>query len=146
LVDQPDPNHLLRHAARRALQHPFFLSADLEDFRQQRGMWEADLAQFLQCSPQMLARLALCRRPNPELPAFHADVQRIASALGVDPTSLVRLIRDVAALRALQESGPAASTETGRGLLLAARDAEPEEPPDDRLDSEVHGGASEGEG
>jgi transcriptional regulator with XRE-family HTH domain len=146
LVDQPDPNHLLRHAAQRALQHPFFLAADLEDFRQQRGMQEADLARFLQCTHQTLPRLALCRRPNPESPAFYSDIQRIASALGVDPTSLVRLIREVTALRALQESGPAASTETGRGLLLAARDAEPEEPPDDALHSEVQGGASEGEG
>lgn len=117
---------LLRHAARRASQHPFFLAAYLEAFRSQREMQEADLALFLGCAPDMLPKLALCRRPNPETQQFRSDVHHIARAFGIQPERLAQLIREVDALQALRKASPASGQLSTHGLLMAARDLEAE--------------------
>ena len=115
---------LLRHAARRASQHPFFLAADLEQFRVHRGIQETDLARFLGCSPEVLPKVALCRRPDPESPRFRSDTHRIANFFDLQTDHLVQLIREVDVLKALREASPAAEQEVARGFLVAARDVE----------------------
>lgn len=132
---------LLSHAAKRASQHPFFLAADLEQFRAHRGIHEADLARFLGCSLEVLPKVALCRRPDPESPRFRSDIHRIADAFGLQTDHLVQLIREVDVLKVLGEASPAAEQEMARGLLVAARDAEiaesaKEDTPDEGGDGE----------
>ena len=117
-------SEFLRHAARRASQHSFFLAADLEQFRVRQGMEEGQLARFLGCAPEVLPRLALCRRPDPQSPSFRSDIQRIASALGLQQDRLAQLVRQTDVLKTLGRAGPDADQEAASGLLMAARDAE----------------------
>jgi len=123
-VNRDKASDILRHAARRASHHRFFLAADLEEFRSHRGMGEEELASFLGCGPELLPKVALCRRPDPTSPRFRLDVHRVAQAFGLAPDRLAAVIREVDALRALKEASEA---ETPQGLLLAARELH--EPP-----------------
>jgi hypothetical protein len=124
---------LLRYAARRASQYPFFLAADMDHFRSHLGMEETDLARFLGCLPDFLPKLALCRRPDPDSPQFRSDIQRIAGAFGLQTDRLVQLIREVDVLESLGKAAHTIEEAEARGLLLAARDLEEsaeEETPD----------------
>ena len=118
---------LLRHAARRASQHPFFLAAALERFRIHSGMQEADLAQFLGCDPESLPRVALCRQPDPASPAFRSDIRRIADTFGLQPERLLQVIRETDVLNAIGEASHVAEEHSARGFLMAASDLEAEE-------------------
>jgi len=118
---------LLSHAARRASLHPFFLGRDLYQFRAHRGIDETNLACFLGCLPELLPKVALCRRPDPDSPRFQSDVHRIADAFGLQADRLVQLVREVDVLKTLGEAAPTAEEAESRGLLLAARDLEPGE-------------------
>lgn len=114
---------LLRIAATKAASSQFFLAGQIERFRILRGLDEDGLAQFLQCSPEIVPKLALCRRPNPDSSGFRADVEAIAAAFALPPENLGRLIREVDALDALSQ------VRTKRigapeGLLALARDKE----------------------
>jgi hypothetical protein len=117
---------LLRYAARRAAQNRFFLAEYLTEFRIFRGIAEDELARFLGCSPGLLPKLALCRRPDSESPRFRSDVERIAVAFDMQPSRLVQLIREVDTLKALAEAKPM-KQEALDGLLAVARDAEDSE-------------------
>ncbi len=117
---------LLQYAARRAAQDRFFFSEYLIEFRNVRGMAEDQLVQFLGCSPGVLSKLALCRRPDPESPKFRSDVERIAAVFNIRPGPLVRLIREVDTMKALAKASPA-KQEVPEGLLAAARDVDGDE-------------------
>ncbi len=137
----------LRHAARRASRHRFFLAADLEEFRAHRGMEEVELATFLGCGPELLPKVALCRRPDPTSPRFRLDLHRVAQAFSLAPDRLVSVIREVDALRALKEASQAATA--SQGLLLAAREVHepPDQPPAEREgEDEESGDKKEGSG
>jgi hypothetical protein len=114
---------LLRYAAKRIAHNRFFLARYLNEFRASRGITEGELARFLGCSPVLLPKLALCRRPDPDSPGFRADVERIAAAFDMPPGHLVRLIREVDALEALKDTGTKKQG-VPDGLLAAARDDE----------------------
>lgn len=117
-------NELLCHAAKRATRQPFFLGAALEDFCAHRGMGETALIRFLECPPECLPKLALCRRPNPDLSTFCSDVHRIANAFGLQADRLVQILREVDTLKALGQTAPETGQEESKGVLLAARDFE----------------------
>ena len=114
---------LLRYAARKAAQNSFFLSEYLNEFRIIQGMAEDELARFLGCSPRLLPKLALCRRPDTESPRFRSDVEQIAVAFDVLPSRLVQLIREVDIVKALAKGKPKWQ-EAPEGLLAVARDDE----------------------
>jgi hypothetical protein len=117
---------LLRYAAKKAAQDRFFFSKYLMEFRIAHGMAEDELAQFLGCSPGILPKLSLCRRPDPETPRFRSDVERIAIAFDIQPRRLAQLIREVDTLKALAKASPMRQ-EVPEGLLATARDAEDSE-------------------
>jgi transcriptional regulator with XRE-family HTH domain len=133
---------LLQYAAKRAVRSRFFLAESLKEFRINRGMTEDDLGAFLGCSPVLLTKLALCRRPDPESPKFRNDIERIATAFNMQPIRLVQVIREVDSLKALTEAKPI-NEEAPEGLLAVARDIEdkeaddtkPEEPPEEEEDA-----------
>jgi hypothetical protein len=143
-VDKNETTELLRHAAQRASRHPFFMAANLEDFRIRHGMEEANVARFLDCAPELLAKLALCRRPDPGSPQFRSDVRRIAEALGLNSQRLVQLIREAEALKALGESSQFTEQENSPGILMAARDTETDEHLSEPDQGEHHKKSEEG--
>jgi len=122
-MESKSNSFLLQHAARRAAHDCFFFSESLVEFRNIRGMAEDQLVQFLGCSPGVLSKLALCRRPDPESPKFRSDVERIAAVFNMQPGSLVQLIREVDTMKALAKASPA-KQEVPEGLLAVARDVD----------------------
>ena len=117
---------LLQHAARRAVHDCFFFSESLVEFRNVRGMAEDQLAEFLGCSPSVLLKLALCRRPDPESPKFRSDMERIASVFKIRPERLVQLVREVDTMKALTKVSQAKQG-VPEGLLATARDVDEDE-------------------
>ncbi len=105
--------------ARRAEQDPFFMASALAAFRRLQGLDDHALADFLRCPAEMLPHLALCRRPDPTSPRFRSDVTQIATYTRADPDQLVRLLRRVSVLVALEATAQ-------QNLLAAARDRERE--------------------
>lgn len=119
----------LRRAAQRAAAHRFFVASDLAAWQELHHMGEEALAEFLDCPPDQLPRLALCRRPDPAGRDFRSEVERIAAHVGARAERLARLMREVEAARALRQADRP-ETQNGRGMLLAARDRMGEQAPD----------------
>ena len=117
----------LARLAQQARERQTLLAGLLFAYQEQEGLDESGLAAFLGCAVVALPKLALCRRPRAQTPAFRADVERIAQYAGADAARLVKLIRAVEARAALQHAAEASP------LLLAARDHEEAgpEPKDD---------------
>jgi hypothetical protein len=90
-------------------------------------MLESDLARFLGCQPEVLPKVGLCRRPDPDSPEFQSDVRRIADALGLQADRLVQLVRETDALNALGKASPSVEQKASQGFLMAARDSEAHE-------------------
>ena len=117
---------LLRYAARRAADRPFFLASVLREYQELHGMDDDALARELNCTPVDLPRLGLCRCPGIDTPgpnpaAYRADIDRIAARFGLAPISLARIIREVDTVRKLR----ATDAPRDAGRFLAARDREP---------------------
>jgi hypothetical protein len=133
---------LLQYAAKRAINSRFFLAESLKEFRINRGMTEDELAAFLGCRSELLPKLALCRRPDPESSRFRVDIERIATAFNIQPIHLVQVIREVDSMKALTEAKPIQAAP--EGLLAVARDledkeagsTEPKEPSEKEEDAE----------
>ncbi len=117
----PELERLLARAANRASRRAFFIASALEDYRKMEGLDEAQLADYLRCTPKDLARLALCRRPQSESSKFKDEVRAIARHTSIDGGQLMKLLRQVDALGAL----PAGNT--ALGAFMAARDSEEED-------------------
>jgi hypothetical protein len=109
---------LLRRAAERAAQRPFYLASVLLAYARAERLDDAGLASRLGCDPASLPHLLLCRRPTGEGIVFRADVEAIARRFTLDARRLRDVIRAADALVSLQAAAP---DKTG-GLLAAARD------------------------
>ncbi len=118
----------LARLARSARERPTLLASLLFAYQEQEGLDESGLAAFLGCDADALPKLALCRRPRQQIPAFREDIERIAQYAGVNPLSLMKLVRAVETRAALQQAADVPSP-----LLLAARDHDetPDKEPDD---------------
>ncbi len=115
--------HLLRRAAERAGDRPFYLASALLAYARAERLDDAGLAAALGCDPARLPALLLCRRPTGEGAVFRADVEAIATRFGLSAVRLAQVIRRANALVAFQGSAPA---QPG-GLLAAARDRDDQE-------------------
>jgi hypothetical protein len=108
----------LRWLADRASRDSFFLGEVLAEYEAIEGIDDHQLAIELQCSPEVLARLALCRRPDDQEGKFREDIHRIAAYASCNADALARLLREVAAVKSLREE----VVESSRRLMMAARD------------------------
>ena len=109
--------------ARRVRDDPFFLASALQDYARSERLDRQALADVLACPVEALAPLGLCRRPRPDPPLFRRDVDRIAARFGADAEALAEIVRRADALDALRRTAAGE-----RGLLMAARDREEDEP------------------
>jgi len=112
----------LAHAARRGSQRPWTLGAVLDEYCRNEKLTREQLASFLDCGPESLAWLSLCRRPVPD--QFAEDVARIAERFHIDPAKLAQIVRRVDAVAVLRRPRDA---EEADPVLLAARDRDEEE-------------------
>jgi hypothetical protein len=108
----------LDRLAALARERPTLLASLFVAYREQEGLDEDGLAAFLGCAPEMLPRLALCRRPR-QAPHFREDVERIASYAHANAIQLARLVRAGESWEAAHQARGASSP-----MLLAARDHE----------------------
>ncbi|MCI0441379.1 MAG: hypothetical protein L0177_19940 [Chloroflexi bacterium] len=123
---------ILQRAARQAAQRPFFLAGDLAAYQSLYGMGEEQMADYLGCSTESLAKLALCRRPGKIAPHFGADVERIAAYAGVDSVRLAAILREVESVASLRNTQAQDSAARERGFLMAARDRAEQREADER--------------
>src|SRR5687767_1708164 len=111
--------------ARRVSHDPYFLASVFSAYARSERLDERGLAAALGCTVEALVPLRLCRRPLAETPIFRDDVARIAARYEVNPVALAQIIRRVDALEALRRGVNDA------GMLVAARDRDDHDPPDD---------------
>ena len=112
---------LAERVIERAKVHQSFLGYVLTLYQQSRGQSEADLANWLGCTPEQLGRLSLCRRPAGTDATFKNDVEALAQFAGVDAGRLVQVLRAAESIVALRDT----SATGGIGLpplRLAARE------------------------
>ena len=121
----------LDYLAQRAGQDPFFLAWALALYARSERLDEQDLARALGCPSATLTMVRLCQRPRPEPAAFREDVDQIAARFGIDTGALAQIVRRADALEDLRAAGATATVHDDAGLLMAARDREDEEPPED---------------
>lgn len=127
--DETD-NPLLKSMAERLEDDPRFMAYALAQYRLQEGIGIEELAQSLGMKPEMMARLALCLRPDAGSPQFAAQVREIADYTLADEAQLANLLRQVSGLEKLAHirQTPAtvgaeeASAPLMPGLLAVARD------------------------
>ena len=112
----------LQKLVEKANTDRFFVGWSLAQYQAFHDLDEQGLAQFLECDPEHINRLSLCRQPDDQGGQLQDQVRRIAGFGACSPDRLVRLMREVAAFSALQEG-----TEERQGaMLMAARDREKE--------------------
>lgn len=114
---------LLRRAAERAAERPFYLASLLLAYARAERLDDAGLAAQAGCDLARLPLLLLCRRPEGEGAVFRADVEAIAARFTLDAVRLARLIRRANAVTAFESVAP----DRSQGLLAAARDRDPDE-------------------
>ncbi len=134
---------LLKSLAQRLETDPRFMAYALTLYRRQEGIEVEELAQSLGLMPEMMARLALCLRPDADSPQFAAQVLEIADYTLADEGRLANLLRQVSGLEKLGRIQQAPATGVAEeenvtlmpGLLAVARDRDEAEeaqtPPDD---------------
>lgn len=86
---------LLTALAQRLRSDPEFMAHTLARYQQQQGLDESALAAELGALPEMVLRLALCRRPAPDAPDFAGQVRALADFTLLDEARLTRVIRRV---------------------------------------------------
>ena len=114
-----------------------FLAWVLYTYQKQERLSEEKFLNHLNIHKTQYARLALCRRPDPDLADFAQQAHQIAEYVGIDLDILTRIIREVDSLAAMQNLPDAEAqgyedkgTILNRtpGLLFAARDRSESEP------------------
>ncbi|HEX5269303.1 MAG TPA: hypothetical protein VFW33_02395 [Gemmataceae bacterium] len=113
----------LKTLAARAENDPFFMASPLAAYARGERLDDAALAAALGCAPGDLAMLRLCRAPRSDPAEFWDDVSRVAERFGIDPQRLAEAVRQGRVLLRFQAPRPGAN-----GLLMAARDREPDPP------------------
>jgi hypothetical protein len=111
-----------------------FMAHVLARYRQFEGLDQTTLAEELGIPLFLLARLALCRRPDADSPNFIDEVNEIADFVLADEMKLIRIIREVDSLTALDNRANNLETEEAvlenrfaAGILAAARDRSEDE-------------------
>jgi hypothetical protein len=113
----------LEALAQRAERESFFLASALTAYAQSEGLDDAGLADALGCPRGELTMVRLCRAPRSDAPGFWEDVTVIAGRFGADPQRLAEAVKRGRVVLRLRAAEPG-------GFLAAARDHEPDPPPE----------------
>lgn len=125
---------MLLNLARELENDPTFMAHVLARYRQFEGLDVDALAEELEIPLFMLARLALCKRPDADSPDFINEINEIADFVLADEMKLVQIIRAVDSLTALDNAANEIETKESAlgnifstGILAAARDRSEDE-------------------
>lgn len=116
--------------ANRLRHDSAFMANVLATYQKQERLSDEALVAQLRSTPEMMVRLALCKRPEATSSRFADQVRQIAAYTSLDAAQLAYIIRQVDSLAKLSEqpkvTRPGTSNaKTARfypGLLAAARD------------------------
>lgn len=95
--------------------NPDFVAYVLARYQEQEGITDENLPAVLGTLPELVSRLALCRKPDANDANFAASVREIADYALVDESLLANIIRRISSLEALSKSAQ-------HEFLAAARD------------------------
>ncbi len=117
-------------------RNPRFMAYVLAAYQRQESLSDEELAEALGAMPELIVRLALCRRPSVSAPQFAEQVRELADYTLIDEAQLASIVRQVDGLErlaGLPHAVPEGEAQAGlslSGLLAAARDREeePDEP------------------
>lgn len=130
-----ETDNILSRFAQRLEANPQFMAGVLLRYRNQERLTESELATQLGISATVYIRLAMCKRPLSDRPAFAHQVIAIADYVGCDSAQLAQLLNQVTAveqLRSIGDESPYRSevplTTRNLGWLAAARDRESDDP------------------
>jgi hypothetical protein len=95
----PNGGHVLlidivARAAKHARRNPAMIGWAFARYQRRHQLGASALAVWLGLPLSQLATLALCRRPDPNLLCFAADVHEIALTCGCDDKSLAKLLTE----------------------------------------------------
>jgi hypothetical protein len=111
---------------------PRFMAYVLAAYQRQESLSDEELAEALGTLPELITRLALCRRPAASAPQFAEQVRELADYTLTDEAQLAGILRQVDGLKrlaALPAAVPEGEAQVGlslSGVLAAARDREEE--------------------
>ena len=108
--------------ASRLSSNPTFMAYVLTRYAEMENLTAEDLALELGTLPELIDRLALCRKPVSDDPGFAERVNQLADYVLVDVSILANVIRIVEAVANISEA-------VSMPLMAAARDREPDASP-----------------
>ncbi len=111
----PTVNPSLQLLAEKLIDNPDFMAFVLDQLCRQEGLSVLELPDALGIMPEMVTRLALCRRPEPDTVDFAKCVREIADYTLADEAVLANVIRRVSSVHSLGSAKEEA-------FLAAARD------------------------
>src|SRR5262245_14973563 len=109
----------LEALAQKVQTDPFFLASVLALYARSEDLDDGGLAAALECGPEELRRLRLCRAPRADPAGFREDIACVAAEFHLDPDRLTEAVMRGRAIQAMR-AAPSGS----RGFLMAARDEE----------------------
>ena len=114
---------LLKRLADRLSSDPAYMASALSVFQKTERIDHGGLARLLGTTAPMLARMAICKRPDPSSERFADDVRQIARYTACDAGALAGLLRQINALQRLSEAPASSSRRVAapRGLQLGPR-------------------------
>ena len=117
----PNPMSSIEELVRRLKDNPDFVAYVLARYQEQEGISDENLPAVLGTLPELVSRLALCRKPQTDAANFATSVREIADYTLVDESLLASMIRQISSLEALSKS-------SRHEFLAAARDRDDVEP------------------
>jgi hypothetical protein len=97
----------------------YFLGKILSEYEALHDINDQQLAHYLECGHDKLARLFLCSVPRETNQQFQKDVARIADFANCNANKLITILREIESIIALRGEE---AKENDSGLLMAARD------------------------
>jgi hypothetical protein len=120
----PNPISAINELVKQLKGNPDFLGYVLARYQEQEGISDENLPAALGTLPELVSRLALCRKPDADAASFATSIREIADYTLVDESLLSDIIRQVSSLEALSKS-------SRHEFLAAARDREDVGPEDE---------------
>jgi hypothetical protein len=120
------PAHeVFRLLAHKLASNPNFMAHVLAVYQNQQGLDEEGIARKLGTLPEMIVRLALCKRPDASSADFDDRISELSDFTLIDEASLTEVLQRVDALAEQEATAPERAAQKFRGLrtlesLLAA--------------------------
>jgi len=119
-MSNPAASSALQLLAEKLRSNPDFMAFVLDQYCKQERISFAEVPAALEIMPEMVARLALCRTPDPDAVDFAKRVREMADFTLGDEAVLANVIRRVNTIQAL-------SSAKEEAFLAAARDRDQED-------------------